>query len=416
MSDIDELNSDLRLKELDRYDIMDTSAEEAFDRITRLASRLFDAKISTVTFIDGHRQWFKSRQGLSPSETRRDVSFCQTPVAEGRPLVVPDTWRDPRFCSNELVCGDPGLRFYAGAPIRGASGAVIGTLCVMDVTPRDFGPEQLEWLVDLAKLVENELELRILASTDGLTQILNRRAFRAEAERAVALAARHRYDLTCIAFDIDHFKAVNDEHGHAVGDLVLTSTVEICRAALRKSDVFGRMGGEEFALVLPHTSPLEGHAVAEKLRLAIEAEIGGRHKGLRTVTASFGIAALNHQEVDCGLLLERADQAMYQAKAKAELQRALAGRISRAPGLARRVLKRASSPSTAAAQSSTAPYVGYPTKAQGSTSRALAASGENSNSISRQTASRVCSVVTKDERHLEVVFDSSSLGSEALAA
>ena len=408
----------MRLKELDRYDIMDTSAEEAFDRITRLASRLFDAKISTVTFIDGHRQWFKSRQGLSPSETRRDVSFCQTPVAEGRPLVVPDTWRDPRFCSNELVCGDPGLRFYAGAPIRGASGAVIGTLCVMDVTPRDFGPEQLEWLVDLAKLVENELELRILASTDGLTQILNRRAFRAEAERAVALAARHRYDLTCIAFDIDHFKAVNDEHGHAVGDLVLTSTVEICRAALRKSDVFGRMGGEEFALVLPHTSPLEGHAVAEKLRLAIEAEIGGRHKGLRTVTASFGIAALNHQEVDCGLLLERADQAMYQAKAKGRNCSVLWQGESLGPhGLARRVLKAgviAFNRGGSVVDCTIRRLSDKGARLDVSSTRGIPRKFKLN--IATDSFSRVCSVVTKDERHLEVVFDSSSLGSEALAA
>ena len=125
-----------RLNELDRYDLLDTSAEEAFDRITRLVCRLFGVGMSTVTLIDGHRQWFKSRQGVSASETDRRWSFCRVPVAEDQPLVVPDTLDDMRFRDNALVTGEPHLRFYVGVPIRSSRGIAIGTLCAMDIAPR----------------------------------------------------------------------------------------------------------------------------------------------------------------------------------------------------------------------------------------------------------------------------------------
>ena len=126
-----------------------------------------------------------------------------------------------------------------------------------------FGAHDLDLLADLGKLVETELDLRIQANTDSLTHVLSRRAFRQETERALALAVRHRHDLSCIVFDIDHFKIVNDENGHASGDMVLRLTAQTSRDQLRKTDIFGRVGGEEFAIVLPHTSAADAVKVAE---------------------------------------------------------------------------------------------------------------------------------------------------------
>lgn len=305
-----------RLASLDRYDVLDTPPEEAFDRITRLVCRIFDVPMATVTLIDGHRQWFKSRQGLAPAETARGPALCNTVVQERRPLVVPDTLADERFRSNPFVTGEPYARFYAGMPLTAPDGHVIGTLCAIDTRPHRVEAAQIESLRDLAAIVMSELELRTLAATDALTGALSRRAFRSEGARAVALAVRHRTALSCVVFDLDHFKEINDTRGHSVGDEVLAGTVATCRAILRKSDLLGRTGGEEFALLLPHTGLGAAMDVAEKLRLGIEAQRIGEAARPVTVTASFGVVAMDRSASDIDTLLRRADAALYLAKAE----------------------------------------------------------------------------------------------------
>jgi diguanylate cyclase (GGDEF)-like protein len=227
---------------------------------------------------------------------------------------VPDTLEDDRFKTNRLVVGAPHIRFYAGAQLRSAQGHPIGTLCVMDTQPRTFDARQLTMLRDLAGVVTSELELRMIATQDATTGSLSRRAFRDEANRAIALAARHRHSLSCIVFDLDFFKRVNDEYGHAVGDIVLARSAEACRLQLRKSDLLGRIGGEEFAVLLPHTDRTAAAAVAEKIRQAIEASMFDDFPGLR-ISASFGVAGFELSILDVGELLDRADKALYAAKA-----------------------------------------------------------------------------------------------------
>lgn len=330
-----------RLAALDRYDILDTPDEEAFDRITRLTRRVFDVPMASVTLVDGHRQWFKSRQGFTHSETSQDLSMCAVAVRQAAPLIVNDTHDDPRFADKPYVTGGMGLRFYAGVPLCTPDGMMIGTLCAMDTEPRNFPDRDVALLTDLAGMVINELELRTLATTDGLTGALSRRAFRDEGARAVALAKRHRHDLTCIMLDLDHFKSVNDTHGHHTGDRLLLATVEACRAAVRSSDVVGRMGGEEFAILLQHTGPEAALDVAEKLRSAIahiRVDTGNAQVG---ATASLGIAGLDRSVGDLDALLQNADAALYAAKDDGRNRCVLwrAPAIAGEPGLRRRVLK-----------------------------------------------------------------------------
>ncbi|MDR7040525.1 diguanylate cyclase (GGDEF)-like protein [Methylobacterium sp. BE186] len=309
-----QIQEQTRLASLDRYDILDTPAEEAFDRITRLTRRFFDVPMSTVTLIDGHRQWFKSRQGVSACETPKGPAFCSVVVREARPLIVPDATADERFADNAFVTGDPHIRFYAGVPLRTPEGHSIGTLCAMDTKPRAFTADQTDTLTDLARIVMSELELRVLAMTDGLTGALSRRAFRDELSRTFALALRHRHELSCIMLDVDRFKVVNDEHGHPVGDLVLAAAAAACREELRKSDVLGRLGGEEFAVLLPHTGLASALKVAEKLRSAIARLEIPTPRGSIKVTASFGITALDGSVGSPDTLLKHADAALYLAK------------------------------------------------------------------------------------------------------
>ena len=149
-----------RLAALREYQILDTPAEEVFDRVTRQAARLCGTPISLVTFIDANRQWYKSRVGIDHTETPRDVSFCAYAILDDDLLVVPDARSDPRFQDNPLVTGPPGIRFYAGAPLATPAGQRLGTLCVIDREPRELSANQCEVLTILSRCLVAELEYR----------------------------------------------------------------------------------------------------------------------------------------------------------------------------------------------------------------------------------------------------------------
>ena len=329
-----------RLDALNRFDVIDTPREEAFDRITRLIRNIFDLPVAIVSMIDGHRQWYKACEGLDNREVSRDETFCRYTLQDMTPLVVPDARDDARFALNPMVTAGPQIRFYAGVPLRTNDGHNIGTVCAIGFEPRAFSPRETAILSDLAALAMDELELRLLASVDALTGVLSRRAFKEQAAHALALAQRHRHGLACIAFDLDHFKSINDNHGHATGDKVLAAVAEACRGQLRATDIFGRLGGEEFAVILPHTDRARVGGVAEKVRQAIE-RIAIRNGGTAIpVTSSFGTAALDARTGDIDTLLANADAALYEAKAGGR-NRCVAWRLpSDAPaGPRRRVLK-----------------------------------------------------------------------------
>src|SRR5471032_2532818 len=152
-----------RLLELHQLCLLDTAPEHRFDRVTRLARRLFDVDFALVSLVDAERQWFKSKQGLAVSETGRDVSFCGHAILQEQVLVVEDALRDPRFADNPLVTGAPHIRFYAGVPVKGPAGHPVGTLCVIGIRPRRFSAEDDAALRDLGELVEAELGATSLA-------------------------------------------------------------------------------------------------------------------------------------------------------------------------------------------------------------------------------------------------------------
>ena len=150
-------NEQQRLKTLHSLGILDTAAEERFDRITRIAARIFDVPIALITLVDADRQWFKSRFGTIGDQTPREQAFCAHAILGTQTLVVPDALEDDRFADNPLVCGKSRIRFYAGRPIAASDGSRLGTLCVIDHRPRDFGQDEIQLMNDLAALVESEL-------------------------------------------------------------------------------------------------------------------------------------------------------------------------------------------------------------------------------------------------------------------
>jgi GAF domain-containing protein len=149
-----------RLKVLWQYEVLDTVPEEVFDDLTELAARICEAPIALISLVDEDRQWFKARVGVTVKETSRDVSFCAYAITQTDLFVVPDATRDPRFANNPLVTSEPRIRFYAGAPLITPDGYALGTLCIIDVVPRELRPEQKQALRILARHVVSQLELR----------------------------------------------------------------------------------------------------------------------------------------------------------------------------------------------------------------------------------------------------------------
>jgi diguanylate cyclase (GGDEF)-like protein len=336
------LNEKARLRALNQYEILDTEAEEAFDELTRLAAFICGTPISTVTLVDEHRQWFKSKIGLTSNESPREFAFCAHAIANDRAnpaFVIPDAEKDSRFANNPLVLGDPHVRFYAGLPLTNPEGFNLGTLCVIDRTPRDLSPEQIEALRILSRQVMAQLELRKqlralritigekeaieeelrasreallkLSITDELTGLYNRRALNERLDEAMRLSNRHDWPLSLLLIDADHFKSFNDTFGHPEGDQVLRTLAQCATQLFRNTDICARMGGEEFAIILPNTPSEGAMRIANRFRDALR-----RASWLkRPVTVSIGVATRGPVKEYPFDLITRADRALYLAKA-----------------------------------------------------------------------------------------------------
>lgn len=303
-----------RLAALEQIDMLDAPRDKGFDRIVRLIKEIFGVEIGLVTIIDAHRQWYLACSGFGNDEVPRQDTFCRYVIDDDEPLVVEDATRDARFAAHPAVAQKEGVRFYAGVPIKTAEGQAVGTLCAIDRRPRSFGNRELRILQELAGAAMDRIELLQFASTDGLTGALTRRAFRDQADQLVSAALMQGYDLSCIVLDVDYFKQVNDTYGHAVGDDVLRTVAAISKTTLGPDDLVGRLGGEEFAFVLPRTDQAAACEIAARLREAIEGRSTETSAGSLKITASFGITSLSIAAKNIETLLAQADAAMYKAK------------------------------------------------------------------------------------------------------
>lgn len=303
-------NEKKRLEVLRSLDILDTHEEERFDRLTRMAKRMFNVPIAIVSLIDENRQWFKSCVGLSIKETSRETSFCGHVVLKDEVLIIPDATVDERFSDNPLVTEDPHIRFYAGYPLT-VNGYRLGTLCIVDQNPRTFTQEDVALLKDLAATIESELSAMQMATHDELTGILNRRGFLSLAQNNLNLSIRTEFPVTLIYFDLDDFKLINDNYGHAIGDDVLISFAQLLNNKLQSSDIFARLSGDEFALLLNNTGQEEALTLIEECKSLIKDyhnEAGNQFD----VSFSFGIVEFDYtKHISIESLLSEADEKMY---------------------------------------------------------------------------------------------------------
>lgn len=315
-------NEARRLDALQRYDVLDSEPEQAYDDLTTLAAAICRVPIALISLVDNQRQWFKSAVGIDVREMSREVAFCAHAILQpDQVFEVQDAHQDQRFAQNPLVLGDPHIRFYAGAPLVTPQGLPVGTVCVIDREPRQLNQIEREGLKSLARQVVAQLELRQARATleresltDPLTGLWNRRAFERRLHEEWMRHSRSNRPLTLLAIDVDWFKRINDNFGHPVGDAVLAQLAVLLRGAVRVSDLPARTGGEEFSVLLPETDTTAALLVAQKLQ-RILAAAHWPHQPHEPITVSIGIASQLPQHLsDPHSIVAQADRALYAAK------------------------------------------------------------------------------------------------------
>jgi diguanylate cyclase (GGDEF)-like protein len=307
------LNETARLQTLHSLRILDSMPEERFDRITRMAQRVFDVDISVISLVDSDRQWYKSRQGISARETPRSVSFCAHVILAEDVLVVEDALLDDRFADNPLVTGEPAIRFYAGYPIHAPNGQRVGALCVVDRAPRDFAPGDMQTLKDFAALVDDELASSSQLHVDELTGIANRRGFTTVAQYVLPLCVRNGLLADLLYFDLDDFKELNDKYGHEAGDRALRFFAVTLLKSFRTADVVSRLGGDEFVVLMAGK-----RVISERSLNSIQAHIDSAEDEIaRTLKWSVGrIQYDQKRHADVEDFLAEADRRMYANKSR----------------------------------------------------------------------------------------------------
>ncbi|KRG68213.1 sensor domain-containing diguanylate cyclase [Pseudoxanthomonas dokdonensis] len=337
-------NEAQRLDALQRLDILDTQSEAAFDDLALIAAAVCDTPTALVSLIDAERQWFKARVGLDVSETSRDISFCGHAILQPQAvMVVPDALLDERFHDNPLVTAAPHIRFYAGAPLSDHDGLAMGTLCVLDTQPRSLDSRQIAGMQALARRASQAMQMRLASRelslqmrerqwyeqqleayqqqledanaelteqtrTDVLTGLPNRRAFTAALSQALERAVGNGMSLAVALLDVDHFKIINDLHGHDEGDRVLLALARMLNAQLAGNGLAARYGGEEFVLLIPEVGSDAARLQCEFIRQ----NVATLPLGL-PITVSIGLAYYRRGD-SAEQLLKRADLALYQAK------------------------------------------------------------------------------------------------------
>lgn len=355
-----------RLRALEKYDILDTPPEQAYDDITLLASHICGTPMAVITLIDAERQWFKSKVGMTITETSRNVSFCAHTILQKDLFIVHDLQADERFSLNPMVASEPRLRFYAGAPLINPEGLALGTLCIIDLVPRNLTAEQESALRALSRQVISQLELRRrladlgraeeeirslnedleyrviertkeltsanqlleneiterkraeekinqLAYYDPLTDLPNRFLFQEQLKEMLLVVKRENKPISVLVVDMDRFREIDNSIGYQNGALILKQLCRLIRQFLRKSDMIARIEGGKLAVFLPFIGAKEAVIVARKIHDRLERPL--LVEGLTFyVEVTIGIAAYPDHGEEADPLIRRAESAMHFAE------------------------------------------------------------------------------------------------------
>ncbi|WP_085525563.1 sensor domain-containing diguanylate cyclase [Maritimibacter sp. HL-12] len=302
-----------RMKAFLALDASTYGSEAGFRNITRLLQLMLGMEMVTISLISADKQILRAKQGFDVGEGAREAAICNTAIQSYEPLVIEDTLEDARVRDNPFVTGPPFLRCYIGAPLTTVDGYNLGTICAFESTPRQFNRREIEFVTICAKLVMNELDLRRQANRDPLTKVFNRRSFEAGLNREMERLRRRPGNAVVAFLDIDFFKSVNDTHGHPVGDRVLREFAAVISDQCRENDLVARLGGEEFAVLLPDTDLASARIWAERTRWTVaNAWFGGADAV--SLTVSVGLTELDATHNTSDAIELAADHALMEAK------------------------------------------------------------------------------------------------------
>ena len=308
------VDEDQRLRDLERYGVLNADSDEHFDRILDLAGAIFQTPIVAISLVEADRQWFLAQRGLQVRETPRDLAFCAHTIVHDEVMVVPDATADERFRDNPLVAAEPHIRFYAGAPLQSPEGHNLGTLCIIDREPRELSEEQRQLLRRLAELAMRELELRRLAHLCPVTGLPTRHAFLTIGAREFDRSLRDQRPLSLLLFDIDNLRLINNRWGHEAGDRVLADVVGLARTFLKEEDFAARIGDGEFALLLVGIGGEQAMAMADALRNGVTQIPGVHSHSDFRLHISGGLTSLTSSDQRFTDLIHRASKALELAK------------------------------------------------------------------------------------------------------
>lgn len=227
-------NEAARMAAVRRYDILDTPPDGAFDRLTAIASRLFNVPIAIISIVDHDRIWFKSHHGLEVHQIDREPGLCASAILQAEPWILANAKTDPRSLSNPLVAGEFGLRFYVGVPLQTSDGFNLGTLCVIDKEPRTVSHDQIDNLKDLAATVMDQMELRLAArrAVSRLEEVIDEKddALRRSAMMAKEIDHRVMNSLQMVASLLKlHGRSLADESASAELALAASRVAAVAR-------------------------------------------------------------------------------------------------------------------------------------------------------------------------------------------
>lgn len=317
-----------RLAALRRYDLTGAGADSPVQSVVDLVQQVLSVPAAAVTLLDGEREVVRAARGLDAEIVAREGSFGDETIRQYDAMRVPDALDDWRFASNLMVTGFPHWRSYLGVPLTTSDGYNIGSLCVFDSKPREFDEREVEIIKQFAQLVIEQLDVQQIAKLDAVTEALTRRGLLAEIEKEFVRA--HRYDRpsSLVVIDVDNFRRINEQYGHPAGDILLVSIANACTATMRKSDIFGRIGGDEFGLLLPETDAEEARTAGERIRQAIEDSAVETPAASIKATVSLGIAPIPALSEGWSSWLSEADTALSEAKQSGR-NRVVAGKARR---------------------------------------------------------------------------------------
>jgi diguanylate cyclase (GGDEF)-like protein len=306
--------------------LLGTPPEERFDRLTRMACKTFNVPMALIDIVGEKVVWIKGATGTDSVHGIRKDGYCQYTILKNETCVIEDARLDPRTRDSPYAASHV---FYAGVPLK-FDGENVGVFCIADNAPKKFSLEQQGDLIELAAMAEQEMvvvslsnaqlalaasheELEMESMLDGLTRLWNRTAIMELAARELEAGRTNNTATGLLILDIDHFKMVNDTHGHPAGDEVLRRVAERLRMVVRPGDAVGRYGGEEFIVILPACGE-DVVPIADRIREKVQSEPIPFGKTHIPVTVSIGTTVSREGTHFVDTLIKVADSALYKAK------------------------------------------------------------------------------------------------------